>query len=243
MSKHSRGAQAPVVLSQEASLRGKLRRLALFPMHSLTAKLGLAQALHAGRIRREGERMRKLGLDQLLKDKDSAAMDQDPADLMFLSDTIRQRRPKRIIEFGSGQSTMFIADALSRNGEGHLHSLDADARWLEHTAKMLPSHLRPYVTFVHSPVVVNTDHGVAAYQYTVIPEGRWDFILVDGPACNDDVRLSCDLVHLADALNSGGGGMIDHRWRTAVLARELVSDKIRIRYKPTLESFVFERAH
>ena len=148
---------------------------------------------------------------------------------MAVSEAIRQRA----IEFGSGQSTLFIAQALHDQGSGHLWSLDADARWLEHTSKLLPEHLRPFVTFIHSPVVVNREYGVPAWEYSVVPEGQWDFVLIDGPALTDDVKLSCDLIKLAPALTQNGLGMIDHRWRTAVLAKEIAGSKLRIRFSPT----------
>ena len=169
-------------------------------------------------------------------------MEQDPADLMFLYDTIRARRVEWAIEFGSGQSTLFIAQALHDQGSGHVHSLDADARWLEHTSRMMPEHLKPYVTFVHSPVVVNNDYGVPAWEYTVIPEGEWDFVLIDGPAGKGGITLSCDLIKLMPSLKEGATGMIDHRWRTAVLTKEHVGTELRMRFVPSLESFFLEKA-
>jgi hypothetical protein len=37
----------------------------------------------------------------------------------------------------------------------------------------------------------------------------------------------------------GASGLIDHRCRTALLAREVLGEKLRIRYVPSLESFIF----
>ncbi len=63
-------------------------------------------------------------------------------------------------------------------------------------------------------------------------------MLIDGPALCPEVELSCDLIRLAPRLNRGAFGMIDHRWRTAVLAQEHARH-LRLRYVPSLESFVF----
>ena len=186
--------------------------------------------------------MRRAGLDSLLANRDPAALPQDPADLMFLYRTVGERNVRRAIEFGSGQSTLFIAQALHDQGFGHLWSLDSDARWLEHTRAMFPAHLKPFVTFIHSPVIVNRDYGAPAWEYSVIPEGKWDFVLIDGPELTEDVRLSCDLVKLAPRLEPSAFGMIDHRWRSAVLAKERAGEMLRIRFVPSLESFVFVKA-
>lgn len=89
-------------------------------------------------------------------------MPQNPSDLRYLYEEVRKAAPERCIQFGSGQSTPFIAQALHDRGRGHLWSLNADAKWAEHTAAILPGHLRPYVTVVHSPSVVDASYGVPA---------------------------------------------------------------------------------
>lgn len=232
-------ASMPQVLAN--SLSGTIRRFFMFPSHSITAKLGIAQAVHGMRTRRAAKLLRQQNLEKLLGGKDPAALGQDPADLVFLKETIKERKVRRAIEFGSGQSTIFIAQGMFEQGFGRLFSLDADKRWLAHSEKALPEHLRDFVTFVHSPAIVNYEYGVPAWEYSVIPEGDWDFVLVDGPALTDEVQLSCDLIKLVPALKPGATGMIDHRWRSAVLAKDVAGNQLRISYKPSLESFVFER--
>jgi predicted O-methyltransferase YrrM len=218
------------------TLAGKLRRMALFPNFTLTTR-GIAQAVHSARTAYASHKIARLGLDALIRRVDGEALEQDPADLLFLYENARDRRPQRAIEFGSGQSTTFIAQGLHDAGGGHLWSLDGNARWLANTEATLPDHLRPYVTFVHSPLTVTEEHGPAAWRYSIIPPGTWDFVFLDGPTLTDDVKLSCDLIEIADRFNPGAFGMIDHRWRTAVLAREMT--RLRLHYRPSLESFTF----
>jgi predicted O-methyltransferase YrrM len=216
-------------------IAGMLARLRLFPLHSLTARTGIARRLHAARTRKSDAILTARGHDRLLAGRHPDAMPQDSADLVYLYDVVSRHRPARAIEFGSGQSTILIAQALHDTGSGHLWSLDAEAGWLAHTGCALPAHLKPFVTFVHSAATVHFDHGVAAFRYSVVPPGPWDFVLIDGPALTADVTLSSDLAELSLAL--GAVGMIDHRWRSAVLAAERAGDRLRLRYMPSLESF------
>jgi hypothetical protein len=222
-------------LSQVPTFAGKLRRLRLFPLHAICARTGIAKRLHAVRTSRARRWIAEKGFASLLSGQDCEALAQDPADLRYLYETVRRKRPARAIEFGSGQSTVFIAQALHDLGAGHLWSLDADERWLEHTRSLLPAPLRPFVTFVHSPASVHFDHGVPAFRYRVVPPGDWDFVLIDGPALTPDVRLSTDLLDLALAPNARG--MIDHRWRSAALAKEVAGKRLKLRFMPSLESF------
>ena len=231
------------LLSQQSALAGKLRRLALFPAHSITARLGVGRWLHSQRTARAELILGERGHRRLLAGGDPDALPQDAADLVFLYDTIVAKRPHRAIEFGSGQSTVMIAQALHDSGRGHLWSLDADERWLENTRAVLPPHLRPFVTFVHSPAMLVRTYGVPAWRYSIMPEGAWDFVLVDGPPTSPEVPLSIDLIELAPRLRKGAVGMIDHRWRTAALAKEIVGRELAFRYVPSLESFVFEKRH
>jgi len=223
---------------------GKLRRLRLFPGFTLTTKSGLARRLHARRTEKAAQRLRQSSLAPLLNGQDPLALPQDAADLLYLYDTVSSRKVERAIEFGSGQSTLFISQALHDQGHGHLWSLDANNLWLEHTKAMLPEHLRPFVTFVHSPVRIVQDYGVPAWRYTVVPDGKWDFVLMDGPEGTGQEPggsdMTTNLIEMADSLNPGATGFIDHRWMTAVLTKENASDRLRLRFIPSLESWEFQ---
>ena len=230
------------LISQEHSTRGMLRRFALFPLHTFAVRTGLAKWMHDRRTKQSHATLIARGHEKLLISGDANALPQDPADLVFLYDEVRERKPERAIEFGSGQSTVFIAQALHDLGSGHLWSLDADARWLANTQAVLPEHLKPFVTFVHSPAVVDERFGIPAYKYTVVPEGEWDFVLIDGPALTPEVALSVDLIDLAPKMRRGATGMIDHRWRSAALAKEMRPQGLSITYDPSLESYLLKKS-
>src|SRR5215475_11061475 len=58
----------------------------------------------------------------------------DPGDWWFLYKTIRERHPKLILEFGSGNTTVVQAQALYNNHDGgRLLSIDASPRWAAST--------------------------------------------------------------------------------------------------------------
>lgn len=223
------------------SLHGKLRRLVLFPSHSLGIKFGIAQFLHSRRTKKALRDLKAKGFESLILGQNPEALPQDPADLMYLYEAVQNCKAQRVIEFGSGQSTVFIAQALHDLGFGHVWSLDSDEQWLEHTNGLVPAHLRPFITFVHSPVVLTSDYGVRAWRYTVVPEGEWDFVLLDGPAGTAESTMTTNLIELLPVLKPGAGGFIDHRWKTAVLTKEVLGDKIKIRYLPSLESFTVRK--
>jgi hypothetical protein len=228
------------LVSQQNTTAGKLKRLRLFPMHIITAYLGISTLLHDLRTRRATAILKRRDHERLIASHDGEALQQDSADLVYLYDRVIGSKPVRAIEFGSGQTTVFIAQALHDLGHGHLWSLDSEARWLANTEASLPDHLRPFVTFVHSPVMVHHDYGVPAFRYSVVPPGEWDFVLIDGPALDPQVRLSTDLIDLR--LRKGATGMIDHRWRSAALAKEVAGDRLKLRFMPSLESFAVSAA-
>lgn len=74
----------------------------------------------------------------------------------FLLETISQildRRPRSVLECGSGVSTLLVAYALQRNGTGHLHSLEHDADYAHSTRELLSLHkLAGWATVVHAPL-------------------------------------------------------------------------------------------
>jgi len=93
-------------------IAGMLRRLRLFPLHSLTARTGIARRLHEARTRKSEAILAARGHTRLLADRHADALPQDAADLVYLYDLVSRRRPARAIELGSGQSTIFIAQGL-----------------------------------------------------------------------------------------------------------------------------------
>lgn len=74
----------------------------------------------------------------------------DYVDLFCLYAYIRANRPTRILEYGSGISTLVMALALEQNGEGRLVSIEPSEEWADSTRAALPAHLLEKAEVVHS---------------------------------------------------------------------------------------------
>jgi predicted O-methyltransferase YrrM len=108
----------------------------------------------------------------------------NPTDLLDMVHIVQRRRPRLVVELGSGTSTVWLAYALERLG-GRLVSVDHDAGYAERTRTALAAHGLTGVAEVR----------VAALQPMTIDDStyRWydrsaladlhdiDLLLVDGP--------------------------------------------------------------
>ena len=99
---------------------------------------------------------------------------------------IRERRPRRILELGSGISTLIMAYALEANGQGELWSLEDGAQYAEVVRRQLDDHgLGERATLLTAPLRPWQLDG-ATYQWydlAALPADlEFDLLLVDGPA-------------------------------------------------------------
>lgn len=95
-------------------------------------------------------------------------------------DLIEEQRPATVVELGSGATSLVIARALARNGEGQLHSYD--------------QHL-PFISEMHSWLAENGLEASFSHAPLVQRDARWpgiwydlsdlppsiDLLVVDGP--------------------------------------------------------------
>jgi hypothetical protein len=91
-------------------------------------------------------------------------------------------RPERMLEFGSGNSTVILGDYASRTG-GTLVSLEHDPKSYKQTAKLLRSFgLQEHVDLRLAPLkpMRCVDGGTYPFYDTRL-DGTFDFVLVDGP--------------------------------------------------------------
>lgn len=136
---------------------------------------------------------------------DSTPLPVELDDLVRLHYLVRTRRVTTILEFGSGRSTLALADAiehnrrefgdhvarhLRRSNPFELHSVDASRHWINVTRAQLPAHLRPRVTFHQSAVSMTTFNGRACTLYDRLPNICPDFIYLDAP---DQYSVSGDV--------------------------------------------------
>jgi len=156
------------------------------------------------------------------------ALPPDFGDLLFLYQTVRSRRPRCVLEFGSGCSTVIIAQGLFDNESkpsgpcGCVYSLDADPYWAKVTTKTMPPHLRRFCVIRHTPVFEVKCFGTRAFRHAVVPYVAPNLIYLDGPALTPEIQVAVDVLDIEDRLPAGFYGIIDGRWaNTLFLKRHL----------------------
>lgn len=109
-----------------------------------------------------------------------------PADtLLFLSDYIGRVRPKRILEIGSGASTIWTGTFAKQAGAS-LVSLEHDGSYAEKTRTLIDQYgLTGTVSLLHAPLKpVQVDEKTFDwYDHTLLSslDGPFDLVIVDGP--------------------------------------------------------------
>jgi hypothetical protein len=101
--------------------------------------------------------------------------------------TIRQQRPRVVVELGSGVSTVITAYMMKRYA-GHLVSVDHSEEFMAVTRQNVRQHgLQEFVTFVHAPLC---DMRVDGREHTwyrtsdLRVSGPIDLLVVDGPVAS-----------------------------------------------------------
>jgi predicted O-methyltransferase YrrM len=107
---------------------------------------------------------------------------------------IAERRPRCVVELGSGVSTLVIAAALRANGLGRLISIDGDEAYAVATREqLLRQGLEPWVELRYAPLTQMNFEGVARpwYDTQVLSDlSDVELLLIDGPptALRADIR-------------------------------------------------------
>jgi hypothetical protein len=110
-------------------------------------------------------------------------------DLANLHRIVRRLRPKVVIEFGCGFSTLAIAHALKANSErtgkvGRLYVVEAGEKWASNVRGKLLD-LSDWVEIRASEPRAFLLGGQLCHVYADLPNARPDFIYLDGPDPRD----------------------------------------------------------
>ena len=166
-------------------------------------------------------------------------------DLARLHRLIRKRKAFTILEFGSGLSTLVMADALSKNKADFLaieekpelrnrfmfqiFSVESDKQWIEHSQSNFPKHLLEHVNFHYSEIKIDTFNGRICHFYDNLPDIVPDFIYLDGPnpkdvkgnvngmtfQCDERTVMAADLLLMESILLPGTFILVDGRTNNA----------------------------
>jgi predicted O-methyltransferase YrrM len=155
-----------------------------------------------------------------------------PENALFVVQQIQLRRPQRIVEFGSGVSTVLFARALRELGEKRqLDSFEHHESWYQRTRELVRANgLEDVVRLHYSPLEKREGLEVPWYDVSVLDRDATpcDLVVVDGPeggsreplariggllALRD--RLAPDAVVLLDDAFRKGEREIVRRWQNA----------------------------
>ena len=166
-------------------------------------------------------------------------------DLARLHLLIRKRKAFTVLEFGSGLSTIVMADALSKNKADFLglqekpvlrnrfmfqiFSVESDKKWIEYSQSNFPNHLLEHVNFHYSEIKIDTFNGRICHFYDNLPDIVPDFIYLDGPnpkdvkgsvngitfQCDERTVMAADILLMESILLPGTFILVDGRTNNA----------------------------
>lgn len=113
-------------------------------------------------------------------------------DLSRLHRLILHKKPKVVLEFGVGWSTLIIADAICKlnsefeqESKFEFYSIDSSQNWIEETKKLIPYNLKKFVNIHFSDVLIKSIDNQLCSQYNELPDIVPEFIYLDGPNPKD----------------------------------------------------------
>ena len=128
---------------------------------------------------------------------------------------ILRARPRRVLECGSGVSTLVLAYALERAGEGHLIALEHDERYAERVRAWLSLHGLERIAEVRHAPLAPVELGGRVYDWyapSALPAPPIDLAVVDGPPAPPASRYPTAAL-LGDRLAPGSAVILDDAGR------------------------------
>ena len=177
-----------------------------------------------------------------IKEDEKKPAPYDFNDLCRLHWIVLSRKVFTTLEYGSGFSTAFIADAcfilscyfnniindIRVEKKFHIFSLEESSKFLKITKKRIPRFISDHVTLIKSKINVVKYQNKFATTYSMIPDISPDFIYLDGPSTfikkrykgfsfNNISRfpMSSDLLHFEYFLEPGTFLLVDGRTANA----------------------------
>lgn len=168
------------------------------------------------------KRLRRKGIAQMYDQRPPGVYQPDWVDLSNIYDIVRRRKPKIVLEFGSGCSTLTFARALADNqaaGDtpGHIYSVETSAHFKQQTESYLPSSLKPFVSILQSGIQFGEVAGERVMWHSEVPDIVPNLIYLDGPDYQDhspDIVTQADGVMLESKAANDCAILIDGRQAT-----------------------------
>jgi predicted O-methyltransferase YrrM len=144
---------------------------------------------------------------------------------------VRKRKPREILECGTGVSTVVLALALKENEEetgvpGRITSLEEEPRYFEDAKSLFPPAYAQYVELVLSPRIEDYYGMFRGVRYRDVPSRPYDFVFIDGPnylaPTDGSVTFDFDLLHLLRYAEHEVYAIIDKRVTTCFVLQRLL---------------------
>lgn len=192
--------------------------------------------------RRATDYLQAVGVAPLLVPGSPEELVPDSVDLAFLHRFTHARKPKQVLEFGVGHSTLVLAHALCTSNRGKtdplpwLYVVDASQEWIDNTRQKVPPELSPYIEFRQTRACAAQLGGELCHFFEDLPNIRPKLIYLDGPdptAVEGDVHglsfatedgltrppVSADVLLYESTLRRGDTVVIDGRKANAAFLR------------------------
>jgi hypothetical protein len=194
------------------------------------------------------EKLRQLGLVEMYDDIPDEVYRPDWADLLNMYNLVRRRKPRIIIEFGSGCSTLMLAQAIAHNqiaGEnsGHLYSVETSEHFKRLTDSYLPRRLTPFVEIIRSEIEFGEIAGTKVLWHKTIPDVVPNLVYLDGPDYQDfstDVKTQAEGVLLEQRSATDYAILVDWRQATFEFTRANLKRRYKVTTSPTHHWELFE---
>jgi predicted O-methyltransferase YrrM len=142
-----------------------------------------------------------------------------PESLTQIQQLITTLGARKVLELGSGLSTLLIANSFRKIGEGSVLSFDDDARWAAQTIDTLVREKVDIFAEVRVAALKDVTYGGRTapwYDLSKLdPQARFDLVIVDGPPAwkGDSLARLPALYALRDHLSEKGVLILDDAGR------------------------------
>jgi Methyltransferase domain len=178
------------------------------------------------------------------------------ADLARIHRLIKSRKPRVVLEFGVGFSTLVIAHALEQNDKGHLFTVDTSQRWLDNTRAKLGT-FSARATLQQSNCMAHEHDGQLVSKYDKLPNISPDFFYLDGPSPREiigEVRglnfsineteyrhlVAADILLYESSLLVGAFILVDRRYANVQFLRSNLKRRWKIHWDRVQHQVSFE---
>ena len=156
-------------------------------------------------------------------------------DYMVLHRYVLERKPRVVVEFGSGKSSIVLGHALKQTG-GRLFTYEHLPEYHANLLSILPDQLGGTITAICSARVVTEFRGMPGVRYAESPPADAEFFFVDGPI--EDIggqKGACldFLFHLERHPDRRVSAIIDQKFSSQE-AYEAVLPRGTVRYDPVM---------